>query len=80
MGLHQLEPMKLEHMLRKFVFESGLSYRQVSKKTGIGRATLHAWIYGKNSPQIDTFCGCLSKLGYELVIRDKATNKIRMWF
>lgn len=70
--------MKLEHILRKLVFESGLSYRQVSQKTGIGRATLHAWIYGKNSPQIDAFCGCLSKLGYELVIRNKATNQIEM--
>ena len=78
MEMYNLERKEPVDFLMDCIRKRGLTYRYVALITGVGRATLHSWLYSKNSPRIDTFCGCLSKLGYELVIRNKATNQIEM--
>lgn len=55
----------------EILLEQGLTYREISKRAGIGLNAPTRWRHGINSPSIITVENTLEVLGYEIIIVKK---------
>jgi len=66
-------------MVRELIAEKGVSYRELSRATGVHRATLRRWLnLGSSHMPITTLETLLAYLGYELdAIRREDGHSVR---
>lgn len=54
--------------LMLIAFESGMTYKEISEKSGLAHGSVAAWTRGKRNPRLDTAIDVLKVLGYKLEI------------
>jgi len=66
-------------LIRELIAENGVSYRQLSRDTGINRVTLRRWLrLGTSQMPITTLETLLAYLGYDLdAIRREDGHSVR---
>lgn len=53
------------------ITESGMHYKEISQKSGIGEDIISVWRRGKGNPRTEHFLWFLDSLGYRLVVERK---------
>lgn len=68
----KLTPETFQPMMQEMFLQSEMELSDLSRKTGLYRNTLEAWITGRNGPGLYSLCQYLEAMGKELIVRDKA--------
>lgn len=70
----KLTPETFRPMMQEMSLQSQMGLSDLSRKTGLNRNTLEAWITGRNGPGLYSLCQYLEAMGKELVIREKVSG------